>query len=176
MCLSPHFVTRYLPNPGLKPPAALAPGIWGVLWEPGAPAPRGSGGRVGSAPHPSSGERARVLPLSSPPRACGQPQTSQTRQKCVQFNGKNAGHVVPRVLSSAEPSRCLRCCSVVIETNIVKFGGVFLDLDVSFPSALHEQKSCLPLSVLLIRVQTRLRDLQEKWEGSAGSLLHGNSN
>lgn len=65
----------------------------------------------------------------------------------------------------------LRCCSVVIETNTIKFRGVFLDQDLLFPIILHEQKSCLPLSVLLIQVQTQLRDLQEKWEGSGWFLI-----
>lgn len=102
---------------------------------------------------------------------CGQSQISQVKQKWGQFKGKNAGHVVPKALNSSERSRCLRCCSVVTETNSCKIQRVFLDQDLFFPSILHEQKSCLPLSVLLIQVQTQLRDLQEKWEGSGWFLI-----
>lgn len=46
-----------------------------------------------------------------------------------------------------------------------------MDQDLFFPNILHEQKSCLPLSILLIQVQTQLRDLQEKWEGSGWFLI-----
>lgn len=46
-----------------------------------------------------------------------------------------------------------------------------MDQDLLFPNISHGQKSCLPLSILPIQVQTQLRDLQEKWDSSGWFLI-----